>query len=197
MNTVRKVLRMAVWILLASSQTRSCAVALGSALTPGQRQQMTAYFHAGPAAKEVTVRGPEHNAGNARMMSAACVLVQVGTPDSGVRVRVYHITQVGALMYAVALGTAGVGRDQVVAARLRDGARCRLCGQPASLSALRECARPTTSCASWSLWESMAMTWIRQRGCFGGLAMILRDCERDRCANLVMGRAKRLGGVQL
>lgn len=74
-NTIRKLLLMAVWILLASSQTRPCAVARGSALTPGQRQQMTAYFHAGPAAKVVTVRGPEHSAGNARMMSAACVLV--------------------------------------------------------------------------------------------------------------------------
>lgn len=111
---------------------------------------------------------------------AACVLVQVGTLDSGVQVRVYHITQVSALMYAVARGTAGVDRDQVVVAPVGITGRGAL---PASVSPLRGSVRPKTSCASWSWWESMAMTWSRQRGCSGSLAMTLRDCGTDPCAN--------------
>ncbi len=200
MNTIRKLLLMAVWILLASSQTRPCAVALGSALTPGQRQQMTAYFHAGPAAKVVTVRGPEHNAGNARMMSAACVLVQVGTPDSGVRVRVCHIAQVSALMYAVALGTAGVDRDQVVVAAPFGitgrgalpavWAACQAAGQPVSPAGMRAAQD-----------ELRLMVLVGKHGhdmdpaarLFWGLSHDSQGLREGSLRQLVMGRAKRLG----
>lgn len=200
MNTIRKLLLMSAWILLASSQTRPCAVALGSALTPGQRQQMTAYFHAGPAVKVVTVGGPEHSAGNARLMSAACVLMQVGPPDSGVQVRVYHITQVSALMYAVALGAAGLNRDQVVVA-----APFGITGRgalPAVWAACKAAGQPVSPAGQRTAQDELRlMVLVGKHGhdmdqaarLFWGLSHDSQGLRDGPLRQLAMGRAKRLG----
>ncbi|AUW92905.1 MAG: DUF1002 domain-containing protein [Sulfobacillus thermotolerans] len=87
-------------------------IALGSGLTPGQRQQMVAYLATshGPSVITTVFLHP----GEGRFMG--CASLETTERDGGLSVHVYHITQVRAPMYRAVLETAGMNKGSVVIA---------------------------------------------------------------------------------